>query len=193
MKVAIYCRVSTDEQTTENQKIRLIEYATKSKYEYEIFEEKESSRKTRPVKYRLFERLRAKEFDAVLVWRLDRWGRSSSELIMETEELQKRGVAFISLSDNFDLTTSVGKLQLGLLSSFAQFERDLIRERTIEGIYRARNQGKILGRPKGQKDRKKRKKGGYFLREARVRQKADESKGLWKPIDYYLDNTTPNK
>jgi DNA invertase Pin-like site-specific DNA recombinase len=164
MKIAIYCRVSTTEQTTENQKIRLVDYAQRNGWEFEVVEETMSSRKTRPKKAELMQRLRMREFDAVLIWKLDRWARSSQELALEIEELYSRNVKFISLSDNIDLSTATGKLQFQILSAFAEFERNLIRERTMEGIHRARMQGKHLGRPKGKKDSKPRRKSGYFLR-----------------------------
>lgn len=164
MKTAIYCRVSTEEQTTENQKIRLEEYAKRNNWQYELFEETMSSRKTRPIKQELLRKLRNKEYDCVLVWKLDRWARSSQELSLEIEELFKRGIMFVSLSDNIDLSTATGKLQFQILSAFAEFERNLIRERTLEGLNRAKLQGKTLGRPKGSKDQKRRKKGGYYLR-----------------------------
>ena len=83
MRVAMYCRVSTRDQHPENQIIELKEYAERHGYDYEVFQEKESTRKTRPIKQDLINRLRRKEFDGVLVWRLDRWARSLSEMIME--------------------------------------------------------------------------------------------------------------
>lgn len=164
MTYALYTRVSTEEQTTDNQRIRLVEYCENNNLEYELFSEVMSSRKTRPVKAKLLQRLRNNEFQGVIIYKLDRWARSTSELILEIEEIHNKGIKFISLSDNIDLNTSMGKLQLGILSSFAQFERDLIRERTLEGLNRAKKQGKQLGRPQGSKDKKVRKKGGYYVR-----------------------------
>ena len=113
--------------------------------------------------------------------------RSSTELILEVKELTEKGIKFISLSDNLDFSTSAGKLHFHILSVFAEFERDLIRERTIEGIRRARLYGKIPGRPKGSKDKKKRKRSGYLLREARKRQRLDQENGDFKGIDEYLN------
>jgi len=164
MRIAIYCRVSTDEQTTENQKIRLEEYAQRQGWTYTTIEETESSRKTRPKKAELLNQLRRKEYDGVLIWKLDRWARSSQELSLEIEELHQKGIIFISISDNIDLSTATGKLQFQILSAFAEFERNLIRERVMEGLHRAKHQGKVLGRPAGSKDQKVRKKGGYYLR-----------------------------
>ena len=186
-KIALYVRVSTSGQTVDNQKIRLIEYALKNGYSFDIFEETESTRKTRPVKQELLGRLRKKEYDAVVVYKLDRWARSSMELILDTKELIDKGIGFISVSDNLDFTSAAGKLHFQILSAFAEFERELIRERTIEGLRRAKLQGKNAGRPKGSKDAKKRKKSGYLLREALRRQKTDKFNGIHKTIEAYLN------
>ncbi|MBA7583150.1 DNA-invertase hin [subsurface metagenome] len=186
MKIAIYCRVSTTDQTPENQRIRLTEYARQKGWDYEVFIEIQSSRKTRPIKTELLTMLRNKKYEGVLVYKLDRWARSSTELILEISELLNKGIKFISYSDNLDFSTATGKLHFQILSAFAEFERSLISERTKEGIYRARNEGKILGRPKGSKDKKKRRKAGYLLRMANERQKTDQKKGEYKDIENYL-------
>ena len=170
-KYALYCRVSTSEQTTETQKLRLVDFCNKNNWSYELFEETESTRKTRPVKQHLLARLRKNDFKAVLVYKLDRWARSSTELILETKELLDKGIGFISISDNLDFTSATGKLHFQILSAFAEFERELIRERTIEGLRRLKIQGKQLGRPKGSRDKKQRRKSGYYLREMGKRRK----------------------
>lgn len=164
MKTAIYCRVSTEEQRTLNQKLRLEEYAQRMNWEFETFEEVESSRKTRPIKQELLNKLRHKEYERLLIFKFDRWARSTIELIMEFEELIKKEVKIVSYSENVDFSTSSGKLQFAILSAFAQFERDLIQERVMEGLNRARKEGKILGRHKGSKDQKPRRKSGYYMR-----------------------------
>lgn len=188
-KIALYCRVSLSNgtQTNENQKIRLVEYAEKREYHYDIYEETESTRKTRPVKQSLLARLRNNEYEAVVVYKLDRWARSSTELILDTKQLLDKGVGFISISDNLDFNTAAGKLHFQILSAFAEFERELIRERTIEGLRRAKIQGKTVGRPSGSKDTKKRKKSGYILREANKRKVNDEAHGIHKSIEAYLN------
>jgi len=186
-RIALYVRVSTSDQTVENQKIRLIDYAEKNGLNYDIYEETESTRKTRPVKQELLARLRNKEYEAVVVYRLDRWARSSTELILDTKELLDKGIGFISISDNLDFSSAAGKLHFAILSAFAEFERELIRERTIEGLRRAKMQGKHAGRPKGSKDTKKRKKSGYILREANKRKILDEENGIHKAIEVYLN------
>lgn len=185
-KVAIYVRVSTQEQTNENQILRLVEFATSKEWQYDLYEEVMSSRKTRPVKQELLAKLRAGVYDAVVVYKLDRWARSSTELILETKELLDKNIAFISVSDNLDFSTATGKLHFQILSAFAEFERELIRERTMEGLHRAKSQGKKIGRPKGRKDSKKRRTSGYILREAGKRKKVDEKVGVNKPVADYI-------
>lgn len=167
MKYAIYCRVSTQDQHTKNQRIELVEYARRMGYKYEVFEETESSRGTRPIKQALLQRLRQKEFNGVLVWKLDRWARSISELILEAQDLFiAKNISFVSLKDNIDLSTSSGRLVFHIFSALAEFEREIIRERTLLGLERAKKEGKRLGRPQGSKDKKTRRKSGYLLRYA---------------------------
>ena len=185
-KVAIYCRVSTTEQNNTNQELRLVEYCKQMNWVYDIFREVESSRKTRPVKQALLTMLRNKEYDAIIVYKIDRYARSSAELILEVKELLDKGVAFVSISDNLDFSTAAGKLHFQILSVFADFERELIRERTIEGLKRTKMQGTKLGRPKGSKDAKPRPKSGYFIREASKRKATDVSKGIYKEIKSYI-------
>lgn len=185
-KIALYGRVSTSEQNLENQKIRLLQYATERKLPFDLFEETESTRKTRPVKQELLAKLRKGDYAAVVVYKLDRWARSSTELILDTKELIDKGIGFISLSDNLDFSTASGKLHFQILSAFAEFERELIRERTIEGLIRARNQGKLGGRPKGSKDTYKRRRSGYIIREASKRKTAEENNGIFKQVNEYI-------
>ena len=191
MKIAIYCRVSTSDQTPENQRIRLTEYAREKEWECEVYTEVESTRNTRPVKAELLHKLRDGKYDGVLVYKLDRWARSSTELVLEIRELVSKGVVFISYTENLDFSTSTGRLHFQILSAFAEFERDLISERTKEGIYRARIRGKTLGRPKGSKDKKKRRKADYYLREARKKQQEDQKMGMHRSIEDYLNNEKP--
>jgi DNA invertase Pin-like site-specific DNA recombinase len=172
MKTAIYCRVSTHKQTNENQKGRLIAFAEEKGWDYDVFEEVESSRKTRPVKQELLQKLRKGTYEQVVVYKLDRWARSSRELLLEIQELCDKGIGFLSLSDNLDFSTSAGRLHFQILAAFSEFERNLIAERTIEGLARSKMQGNKLGRPFGSKDSKPRPKSGYYLREERKRLKS---------------------
>ncbi|KKN18629.1 hypothetical protein LCGC14_0953840 [marine sediment metagenome] len=149
MKVAIYVRVSRTDQVLENQINPLKDYCYRMGYDYEIFQEKESTRKTRPVQWELYNRLLRKEFDGLVIYKFDRWARSTKELIEHMENLTEKKVMVYSLTENIDLSTSMGKAMLTIISAFAQLERDIIRERTLAGLDRARAQGKKLGRPKG--------------------------------------------
>jgi DNA invertase Pin-like site-specific DNA recombinase len=90
-----------------------------------------------------------KPFDAILVWKLDRFGRSLQHLMNAIATLKDHGVAFVSMTDGFDLTTSQGKLMFGMLGCFAEFERDLIRERVTAGIKRAQAEAAKAGRKRG--------------------------------------------
>lgn len=146
-KIAIYLRVSTQDQNLDNQKLPLIEYCKRMGWDYEIFQEKESTRKTRPVQWELYNRLLKKEFDGLLIYKFDRWARSTKELIEHIENLMSKEVKIYSYAENIDLNSSMGRAMLTIISAFAQLERDIIRERTLAGLARARAQGKKLGRP----------------------------------------------
>lgn len=186
--MALYARVSTETQKTENQAIKLVEYAKRQGWDYHLYEETMSTRKTRPVKQEVLTMLRNKVYDGVCIWRLDRWARSTRELILEIKEMHDKEIIFKSLSDNIDFTTPAGKLQFHILAAFAEFERNLISERTREGLARAKEKGRKLGRPNGAGDHKRRKRSGYILRDARKLQERDEKMKIFKPIDYYIDN-----
>ena len=148
MKYALYCRTSKSEQTNENQKLQLIEYANRQNWEYELFEEQESTRKTRPIKEEVLKLIRKGKLDGVLVYKLDRWARSLQELIMNVTEITNRGKQFIVLTQPFDTTSSAGMLMMQILGAFAEFEREIIRERTMTGLARARSEGRVGGRPR---------------------------------------------
>src|SRR5256885_13020335 len=90
---------------------------------------------------------RRREIDAIVVWRLDRWGRSVVDLVNTLHELHELGVGFISLHEALDFTTPTGRAMAGLLAIFAQFEREILRERVKAGISQARRHGKTHGRP----------------------------------------------
>lgn len=159
---------------------------------YDLFDEVESTRKTRPIKQDLLQKLRAGQYKEVIVFKLDRWARSSRELILEIQELIDKGIRFISISDNLDFSTSSGRLHFQILAAFAEFERSLISDRTKEGLARTKQQGTQLGRPVGTKDGKPRPKSGYILQEAKKRKLVDEVEGKFNSINKYLNNRPPN-
>ncbi len=106
-----------------------------------------SEAKTRPKREALLKAIRRREVDAVLVYKLDRWGRSLADLVTTLQELTELGVAFVSLSDAIGMSTPSGRAFAGMLSVFASFERDLIRDRVRSGLERARKAGTQFGRP----------------------------------------------
>jgi putative DNA-invertase from lambdoid prophage Rac len=101
----------------------------------------------RELRQELLDAARRREIDAVLVWRLDRWGRSLADLVTTLKELAELGVGFVSLTEALDMTTATGRAMAGLLAVFAQFEHDILRERVRAGLAEAKLQGKRLGRP----------------------------------------------
>jgi len=162
VKVAIYCKISAQDERPERQRADLEAYAKRMGYEYEVFEEKDSSRGGRPIKQALLKRLRAKEFDGLVVWKLDRWAKNLSELIPEIKDLLSKQLFFISLKDSVDLSGENARQAFHIVSALAEFERASVRERVILGLERAKRAGKKLGRPFGARDRNGRRKAGYL-------------------------------
>jgi DNA invertase Pin-like site-specific DNA recombinase len=148
MKVALYARVSTDEQEPENQLVELRRYAQARGWESVEFVDKgvSGSKDRRPALDELVAAAKRRRFDTVVCWRLDRLGRNLRHLILLLDELQALGVSFVSLGEGIDATTPAGRLQLAVLGAIAQFERDRIIERVRAGLARAKAQGQRLGR-----------------------------------------------
>ena len=90
---------------------------------------------------------RRQEIDAIVVWKLDRWGRSLHDLVSTLQELSEIGIGFVSITEAIDLTTPIGRATAGMLAVFAEFERELLRERVKSGIAQARKKGTPHGRP----------------------------------------------
>jgi DNA invertase Pin-like site-specific DNA recombinase len=101
----------------------------------------------RQLREKLMEAARRREVDVVLVWRLDRWGRSVTDLLATLQELQHLDVGFVSLTEALDLTTPAGRAMAALLAVFGEFEKEILRERVRAGLAHARQNGKRLGRP----------------------------------------------
>jgi DNA invertase Pin-like site-specific DNA recombinase len=148
-RAGLYARVSTHDQQTLSLQMRAMrEYAAKRGWEIALqIKEVGSGAAERELREKLMAAARRREIDVVLVWRLDRWGRSLVDLVVTLKELAELGVSFISLTEGLDLTTPTGRAMAGLLSVFATFEHEILRERIRAGIAEARSQGKHLGRP----------------------------------------------
>jgi DNA invertase Pin-like site-specific DNA recombinase len=147
--VGLYARVSTqDQQTIPMQTRALREYATRRGWRIALqVKEIGSGASQRERREQLLEAARRREIDVVLVWRLDRWGRSVTELLATLQELEHLGVGFVSLTEALDLTTPAGRAMAGLLAIFSEFEREILRERVRAGLAHARQNGQRLGRP----------------------------------------------
>lgn len=150
MKAALYARVSThDQQTLPLQMKAMRDYARKRGWSIEQqIKEVGSGAKARPQREQLLKAARRREVDVIVVWRLDRWGRSLADLVTTLKELSDLGIGFVSLTEAIDLTTPSGRALAGMLAVFAEFERDILRERVKAGIAQAREQGRSHGRPR---------------------------------------------
>jgi DNA invertase Pin-like site-specific DNA recombinase len=151
-RVALYARVSTSngQQDPEMQLAELRDYAGRRGWQIaqEYTDQGVSgSKESRPALNRLMVDAQGRKFDAVLVWKIDRFGRSLKHLVNALAELGAFGVAFISLRDNLDLSTPSGRLMFQIIGAMAEFERALIQERVRAGLRNARAKGKRLGRP----------------------------------------------
>lgn len=156
-RVALYARVSTvnGNQDPEMQLAELREYA--GRRGLTIFEEYvdhgvSGSKESRPALNRMMIDARRRKFDAVLVWKIDRLGRSLKHLVVTLADLNEVGVAFISLRDNLDLSTPSGRLMFQIIGAMAEFERALIQERVRAGLRNAKAKGKRIGRPRQRVD-----------------------------------------
>jgi putative DNA-invertase from lambdoid prophage Rac len=149
LRVGLYARVSTEDQQTIPLQIRAMrEYAARRGWAVTMqIKEVGSGASQRELREKLLEAARRREIDVVLVWRLDRWGRSVTDLLATLQELEHLGVGFVSLTEALDLTTPAGRAMAGLLAVFAEFEREILRERVRAGLAQARQNGQRLGRP----------------------------------------------
>src|ERR1700746_4072368 len=150
MRTAIYARVSTKDQSCDLQIRDLKAYCTARKLAVfrEYIDSGESGAKdSRPKLNELMADARKRKFDAILVWRFDRFARSTKRLLLALEEFRSLGIQFISYQENIDTTSPLGQALFTIVSAVAQLERDLIRERVSAGIRHARAKGMKFGRP----------------------------------------------
>ena len=152
-KVAIYTRVSTLDQTIDNQLIELRDHCSKMGWEVvkEYADEGLSgtlSRDKRPALNSLIKDAYRKRFDSVVCWDISRIGRSMKELILFLSDMKDRGIGICSVRQGFDTSTSMGEIMFQFVGILSSWEREMIRERTLAGLERAKSQGKTLGRRK---------------------------------------------
>jgi DNA invertase Pin-like site-specific DNA recombinase len=158
MRIGIYARVSTKDQSCELQVRDLRSYCAARGFDLvrEYVDVGQSGAKdSRPELNILMDDARKRQFDAIVVWRFDRFARSTKHLLSALEEFRSIGVQFISYQENVDTSTPLGQALFTIVSAVAQLERDLIRERVTAGIRNARANGKKLGRPKSGVDRER--------------------------------------
>ena len=146
--------------------LTLEDYANNQGYEvYNVYEDHISgSKDSRPGLNDLLMDARQRKFELVLVWKLDRLGRSLQHLIQVINEFNRLGIQFKCLSQPIDTTTNEGKLVFHIFGAIAEFEREIITERINLGLARVKKEGRKLGRPVGKRDTKVRRKSGYYQR-----------------------------
>ena len=168
MKAGIYYRISTrDKQSVAMQKKAVKDYCKRENIK--IFKEYSDvgvsgKKESRPEFDKLLEDMRNKLFDCIVVYKLDRVGRSTSHLLKLFEEFQKKNINFISVTQSINTTTPEGRMFLHMLMVLAEYERELTISRIKSGLERAKAEGKKLGRKFGSKDKKRRRRSGYNLR-----------------------------
>jgi putative DNA-invertase from lambdoid prophage Rac len=153
-RAALYCRVSTADQSCARQERDLTDFATRAGYEVAgVFKETGSGvRLDRAERRKVLALAQSRRIDAVLVTELSRWGRSTTDLLATLKELEARRVSLIALNGmTFDLSTPHGRMIATVLAGIAEFERELIQERIRSGIAAAKARGKKLGRQPGQR------------------------------------------
>ena len=156
MRIGIYARVSTKDQSCELQLRDLRTYCAARGFEpaREYIDVGQSGAKeSRPELNKLMEDARKRKFDVIVVWRFDRFARSTKHLLLALEEFRSLGIQFISYQENMDTSSPLGQALFTIVAAVAQLERDLIRERVSAGIRNARANGKKLGRPMRAVDR----------------------------------------
>jgi putative DNA-invertase from lambdoid prophage Rac len=148
-RVGLYARVSThDQQTLRLQNRAMRDYAVRRGWTVAIeVKEVGSGASVRELRQKLLDAARRRDIDVIIVWRLDRWGRSMADLVTTLQELRDLDIGFVSLTEALDLTTPSGRAMAGLLAVFAEFEREILRERVRAGLAHARANGQRLGRP----------------------------------------------
>lgn len=135
MRAAIYLRVSTSDQDTELQRAELVRYCEYNNLQYDIFEDRSTGTNTkRPKLQEMLDAIDGQVYSKCIVWRLDRFSRSISDLVVLLSRLHAGGCAFVSIREHIDFSTAVGRMQAQLLGVFAEFEAAIIGERTKAGM-----------------------------------------------------------
>ena len=154
-KVAVYVRVSTKDQSVDMQVSDLERYSRERGFNvFGIYKDNgiSGTKDNRPGLNQLMDDARKRKFDMVLVWRFDRWARSSKHLVNSLHEFRNLGIDFISYQENIDTSSPLGEAIFTIISAMSTLERDIIAERVKGGLRKARANGKRLGRPRSAVD-----------------------------------------
>ncbi|MEM4260217.1 MAG: recombinase family protein [Candidatus Woesearchaeota archaeon] len=187
IKAALYIRVSTEEQAKQGVSLSAQEEALRNyckTYSYEVYQvykdEGKSAKdiKHRPAMIQLLKDAELKKFDIILIYKLDRFSRSLKDLILTIEKLKKWGIDFISLQDRIETTSASGKLMFHIISSFAEFERDIIGERTKFGMEEKARRGAIINRAPV----------GYKINDKKLVIDEEGKAKVQEIFNYYLNN-----
>ena len=173
-RVAVYARVSTSDQSTDSQLLDLRRYLFERGWK--LFNEYcdngiSGTKSSRPALNQLMNDAKKRRFDVVLVWRFDRFARSTKHLILALEEFRNLGIDFVSYQENIDTRSPLGSAIFTIISAVAQLERDIIAERVKAGLRQAKERGKRIGRPEISVDEgeiRRLRAGGRSLREIAV-------------------------
>lgn len=171
-KAAIYARVSTPDQSVEQQLVNCRKYCKMNGWIYDEYYEKVSGAKaSRTELDLLLQGMRRGEYQAIVIWKLDRLGRSTIHLLQLLEEFRNKGVQLAVTTMGLNTAKAEGRFFFTIIAAFAELEREFIRERVRASIATKRAKGIRLGRPPGAKDKKSRRKSGYYARYAKTPRK----------------------
>lgn len=177
MKVAIYCRVSTEGQELEQQIDSCKKFCEYKGFDYDLYSDVGSGKNFKRANFlEMLNEVRKLNYGGIVVFRFDRLGRNAREVVTLFEEFENKGIQVFSLNENIDTTSPIGRAVRDIIIRLAQLERENIAEATRQRLQALKNLGKKLGRPSGSKDKNKRKKDGY---------KARWKKGGKKPSKIY--------
>ena len=149
MRAVLYARVSrADQQTLPEQLAQMREYCERRGWEvmHEFQEIMTGSKDSRPQRKQVLALANRRQIDCIVVWKLDRWGRSLGDIVLTLADIHAKGCGFVSITQDIDFTTPTGKMLAGILASIAEFERATLIERTKMGLVNAVKKGKVLGR-----------------------------------------------
>lgn len=181
IKAAIYTRVSTEQQSTEQQINNCRRYCESREWDYDIFSEKVSGAKQNRTELdRMLQRMRRGDYKAIVVWKLDRLGRSTIHLLQLLEEFRNKDIKLVVTTMGLNTENPEGRFFFAVIAAFAELEREFTKQRVAASLATKRAKGIRIGRPAGSKDKKPRRKSGYIQRWANTPRKGQSHYQLEK-------------